>query len=266
MATNADGSYKLDDDGVASRVAKITSGGSDLMKMARTQGLQATQRRGLGNSSMAVGAAEMAALNAAVPIASQEASQVAQRNVTGMGLAAEDARLTRTIGADDNRLTRQIDADMERTRLGLDSEAERQRVAIGAEDTRLGRQIDADMSRLNVANEAEVERARMAIAADQQRAMLSGVTDITSNRFNALSNTLQNDKIPAATRAAVQASIDGQYQQAMDQIQNIYGVNIQARQQAMPTQQAPVGNVTLTPAQIEAIYGGPAFTRGGLGI
>lgn len=251
MATNPDGTYKLDDDSVASRVAKITSGNSDLMKVARTQGMQAMQRRGLGNSSMAVGAAEMSALNAAVPIASQEASQIAQRNVTGMGILADDARTTKT-----------LNADMERTKLGLDSEAERQRVDITAQDARLGRQLDADMNRLNTSNTAEVERARMQIAAEQQRAMLSGVTDITSNRFNALSNTLQNDKIPAGTRAAVQSSIDAQYQQAMDQIQNIYGVNIQARPQAAPAAQAPAWGYSLTPAQLAAIESSRGLYRG----
>lgn len=175
MATNANGQWVNEDDGVASRVAAITSGNSDLMKAARTQGLQQSQRRGLGNSSMAIGAAELSALNAATPIASQEASQVAQRNITGMGITA-----------------------------------------------------DAD-------------KTRAALAAEQQKSILASVTDLTGQRFNAISNTLNNDKIPAATRSAVQSSIDGQYNQALDYLQNIYGVSLSPQQQT-PAPTSSVAN------------------------
>ena len=184
MAYDASGKWQAENEGVASRVAAITSGNSDLMKAARTQGLQQAQRRGLGNSSMAVGAAELSALNAATPIASQEAQQIAQKNQAQMG----------------------IDADWQKT--------------------------------------------QAAIASDQQKAILGSVTDLTANRFNAISNTLNNDKIPAATRAAVQSSIDGQYNQALDYLQNIYGVSLRAPQ-AAPAQTENVGG--LTPAQIAAI-------------
>lgn len=182
MALNADGSYKLEDDGVASRVAAISSGNSEIMKAARTQGLQSMQRRGLGNSSMAIGAAHGAALNAAVPIASQEASQVAQRNITGLGITAD------------------------------------------------------------------AEKTRAALAAEQQKAILASVTDLTGQRFNAISNTLSNDKIPAATRSAVQSSINAQYQQAIDQLQNIYGVSLSA-----PASVPAPATGTLTPAQAAAL-------------
>lgn len=183
MAYDASGKWSMEDDGVASRVAAISSGNSDLMKAARTQGLQSMQRRGLGNSSMAVGAAQGAALNAAVPIASQEASQIAQKNLTRMG----------------------ADADMEKT--------------------------------------------RAALAAEQQKAILSSVTDLTGQRFNAMSNTLANDKIPAGTRSAVQSSINAQYQQAIDQLQNLYGISLSSPTQAVA---APTTG-TLTPAQIAAL-------------
>ena len=121
MAYDASGKWQAENEGVASRVAAITSGNSDLMKAARTQGLQQAQRRGLGNSSMAVGAAELSALNAATPIASQEAQQIAQKNQAQMG----------------------IDADWQKT--------------------------------------------QAAIASDQQKAILGSVTDLTANRFNAIS-------------------------------------------------------------------------------
>lgn len=193
MAYDASGKWNFESDDVASRVAAITAGNSDLMKAARTQGLQASQRRGLGNSSMAVGAAELSALNAATPIASQEASQISQKNLQRMGIDADEARTKATI------------------------------------------------------------------AADQQRAMLASVTDLTGQRFNALSNTLNNDKIPAGTRSAVESSINAQYQQAIDQIQNLYGVSLapRATQTTAPAQNT---GVNLTPQQLLALQ------RSGLGF
>lgn len=244
MATNADGTYKIEDDSVASRVAAITSGNSDLMKLARTQGMQSANRRGLGNSTMAVGAAQSATLNAAVPIASQEASQVAQRNLAGMNSVAEEARLMRS-----------LDSEMSRTRLGLDAEASRQQAAIAAESERLGRSLDAESSRLDRSLAADAEKLKAQIAAEQQRAMLSSVTDLTGQRFNAISNTLANDKIPSGTRAAVQSSIDGQYNQALDYLQNLYGVSLSPAAATTAT-----SGTTLTPAQIIAAQ------RAGLGV
>ena len=67
-------------DSVADGVAKIASEDSKLNQMARTEGLKAANRRGLLNSSMAVGAAQDAVLKNALPIASQDAQQAFQKN------------------------------------------------------------------------------------------------------------------------------------------------------------------------------------------
>jgi hypothetical protein len=83
MAYNSSGTWQDEDAGVANRIAAITAGGSDYIKQARTSGMQAANRRGLGNSSMAVGAAEGAAIDRAAPIAVQEAGQINQRNLSG---------------------------------------------------------------------------------------------------------------------------------------------------------------------------------------
>ena len=82
MAYNSNGQWQDEDAGVANRIAAITSGSSDFMRQARTAGMQSANRRGLGNSSMAVGAAQGAAIDRAAPIAGQEAGQIHQRNLT----------------------------------------------------------------------------------------------------------------------------------------------------------------------------------------
>lgn len=81
MAYNSDGGWDYEDDGVAQRIASITSGSSPMMKQAKSAGMQTANRRGLGNSSMAAGASQAEAIRAAAPIASQEAQQIYGKNM-----------------------------------------------------------------------------------------------------------------------------------------------------------------------------------------
>lgn len=83
-------SSNANDGDIARRIAAITSQDSALMRTARTQGLQSANRRGLANSSMAVGASEQAALGVATPIASQESQQVLQERMNQQNLAAAE--------------------------------------------------------------------------------------------------------------------------------------------------------------------------------
>jgi hypothetical protein len=83
------------DDSVADRIGQITAQDSPLMQAARTEGLKVANRRGLLNSSMAAGASQGAALNYALPIASQDAGQDFQRNQAARafeyGMAGQDS-------------------------------------------------------------------------------------------------------------------------------------------------------------------------------
>lgn len=88
----------LQDAGVASRVAALTSEDSPLIKQARTSGLQAANARGVLNSSIGIGAAENEAYRAALPIAQQEAAQAQQTNTQRYDLSAQMARLRAQAG------------------------------------------------------------------------------------------------------------------------------------------------------------------------
>jgi len=101
MAFNAQGVWTPEDDSVSTRVTGLMSQQSPLMEMARTSGLKAANRRGLLNSSMAVGAAENEAYKAAIPIASQEAQQVAQKNLQHMTTAGQKDIAAMNIAAHD---------------------------------------------------------------------------------------------------------------------------------------------------------------------
>jgi hypothetical protein len=80
LATPWIGSQPRVNDSMAAQVAALTSADSKLNQMAQTEGLKAANRRGLLNSSMAVGAAQDAVLKNVMPIAAQDATQAYGQN------------------------------------------------------------------------------------------------------------------------------------------------------------------------------------------
>jgi hypothetical protein len=92
----------VQDTGVASRIAALTSEDSPLMKQARTAGLQQANARGVLNSSIAAGASENEAIRAAAPIAQQEATQAQQSNTQRYDLSAAMDRLRAQAGYEQN--------------------------------------------------------------------------------------------------------------------------------------------------------------------
>lgn len=87
MGYDANGNWTQEDDSVTNRVTGLLAQNSPLMQQAKTRAKQSANRRGLLNSSMAVGAGQQATLNAALPIASQEANQAHAKNLAAQGHA-----------------------------------------------------------------------------------------------------------------------------------------------------------------------------------
>jgi hypothetical protein len=89
-------------DSVASQVTALASKDSELNRMAATEGLKAANRRGLLNSSMAVGASQDAVLKNLMPIATQDAGQNFLKNQAAKafeyGMTAQDDTQAFTTG------------------------------------------------------------------------------------------------------------------------------------------------------------------------
>ena len=101
MAFNEQGIWSPEDDSVTTRLTGLLKTNSPLMKQARTSGLQAANRRGLLNSSMAVGASQKAMNSVALPVASQEASQTHQKNVASMDVGSRERIASMNVAAHD---------------------------------------------------------------------------------------------------------------------------------------------------------------------
>src|SRR5690606_16056061 len=98
------------------------------MQQAATVGRQAANRRGLLNSTMGVQAVESARISAALPIASQEASQAHATNLQGRDIASRERMQGRQFEHETGIQTRDIES---RERMqGRDIEAQRQRLEL----------------------------------------------------------------------------------------------------------------------------------------
>jgi hypothetical protein len=108
----------LVDESVVKQVTGLMSQDSPLMTQAKTAGLQQANQRGLLNSSMAIGSAQDSAYRAALPIASQEAAQRAQRNAQSIDIGSREGMQQKDIDAQRGMQERQF--EFTGTQAGLD--------------------------------------------------------------------------------------------------------------------------------------------------
>ncbi|MCP4536512.1 MAG: hypothetical protein GY832_05140 [Chloroflexi bacterium] len=117
MGYKADGTWEVEDDSVETRVTGLMSKSNPLMTKARTGAKQYANRRGLLNSSMAAGAGESAALDVAMPIAGQDASQIHAKNMASMNTRSQEKIANQNVAAHDRQYAISALADTEKTYL-----------------------------------------------------------------------------------------------------------------------------------------------------
>lgn len=206
MPFDATGKWIPEDDSVTNKLTGLMDTDSKYLTQARAAGTRTANRRGLMNSSIAAGSSEAAAIAAAAPIASQEASQIAQKNqsVIEGGIQLNNST-TLQKQQDDAAMTRQLsgqDAQKELTRLDAELQLIRQKETQGFE-----------LSRQEIDNKATMERQREQLSSNERQALLgaevsmrntdvSAATDSRNAYLNAISNLGQNTKMKAADRNA----------------------------------------------------------------
>lgn len=215
MPYNSKGEWVPEDDSVATRVTQITSKDSPLMRQAQGIGLATANRRGLLNSSMAVGAAQASTLAAAVPIASQDAQQTYGKNTQKMQSDTQFG-LQRLQGEQQLGLQR-LQGDQQTSLQKLQGEQATGIERLQGENRLAVQKLQGDQqSSLAQTQLAAAERERVAAALGQ------AAGDYT----NSIAGTLANPDIPANMRAAVQAAQRDAMLARIDAIQRLYGVNV----------------------------------------
>lgn len=101
MAFGEDGKWNFEDSSVEKKITGMMQKDNPFMKAAATQGKQDANRRGLLNTSMGVQAGQMAAIQSALPIASQDAKQTHDANLMSMDLGSKQNIASMNVAAHD---------------------------------------------------------------------------------------------------------------------------------------------------------------------
>lgn len=215
---------------VQGQVAEITSRGGPLMQQAQTRALKSANRRGLINSSMSVKAGQTAVLDAALPIASQDAATYTRNKEANQ--AAGNQALQFTAGSQNQGALQQLTGNQNLEQIG--AQGEQQRLNIGAQtagESQLIRErgeIDIALQTADSANrerllnrQAEIDRGLQELRGQQETSLQTQRGQQESelvNQRGAIERELQT--ADAATRERLltqQAGIDRSLQELRGQ-------------------------------------------------
>lgn len=163
-------SYQLKDDNVESFLPGLLDKSGALMTKARAGAMATMNKRGLQNSSIAAGAGEKAALDVVVPMAQQNATQTAQKNLAAMGF-----------GYNTQLQSQQIQGQKDLALMGYANQQELQKASDAAQKERLGMQLTSEEKR----------------AADDfnNRMALQNATDLAAKDRQTLSDLAQKERL-----------------------------------------------------------------------
>ncbi|MBB4287613.1 hypothetical protein [Roseospira goensis] len=216
--------YRVDDP--MAHLNRMTAQDSDLMRAARTQGLQAANRRGLLNSSMAAEAVERAAYDAAIPLASQAAGQQFQKNRAlqdygfDSSLLSQDhtqqmARADQGYGHQRGLLTLQSDLDR-----GQAAQAHGFRLA------ELEQEAAAALERLGIQIGSEETIAGANIAAHDRQYAQAGLAAVDESYARMFTAIMSNPNIPADVRDKYMTTASQLRESGLALVQQMYGVHL----------------------------------------
>ena len=207
---------------VADRISDIISDDSELMRLAAARGLQAVNARGLGNSSMGVGAAQKSVIETAAPIAGQDA-QIASSEK----MATEERQSRERIAANELKVRQ------------AESAADRAQQA-----TQFNQQLEFNTSEMN----ARIEMFEGEMAQRERDNLAANITQMNAQRMSAYGGIMSNPEIPAEARSAALRSINDMTTQNFNQLQSLYGVTVSS---ATPQ---PANTNTLAPSAPSIAY------------
>lgn len=180
--------------------ADMMKSDSPLMRQAETRGLQQANRRGLLNSSIAVGEAQRSQLDAVVPMASAEAD-FRNREVE-RGFQAEQAELDRGFQAGQA----QLDRDQQTQLASFDA------------DTR------ERLQRIDI--ESRERLAAMDLDANNRRSAESMITNLLSLEQNTIANIMANTNLSAEERRSQIEAAEQRLRSQMELAEDLFAVDV----------------------------------------
>lgn len=205
-----------ENDSLADGVATVLEKGSPLMTAARTKSMQASNRRGLVNSSIAAQAGERAALDVALPIAQQDAAAKTGRNQQKLSTAGQ-SRLQSESFAGQEKLADQTQAH--RLELGEQEFTNRESLL----NTELGNR--SDMQQLDLASKERI--ANMNVQANDREKAISAAAAFENSYIEGFRTVAQNENLPAEARERYLAHFAAVRDSNLALVEQLYNVDLE---------------------------------------
>lgn len=257
MAYDSNGEWKVEDDSVAGRLPGLLDSGSPLMEKAKGDAMRTANRRGLQNSSIAAGEGTKAALSVALPIASQDASQTAQKNLAAQGFgyntklqgqqiegqkeivgiqeSGADRRHASELQSREAIAARAEDAAMSRLKQQGVQDQEIQKMRDAAEKERQGVQLTSEEKRLADQLKTQVEISNNQIESSNRGQIINAVGNANATYTNYVNGINSNENIPPAERNRLIADAGARRDAEVDFVEQVYDVDLDwAQSQPMP--------------------------------
>lgn len=256
------GLWKAENDSVAKNVTGLLSDGNPYIEQAKSQGVDYANSRGLQNSSIAAGASEKAAYDAAVPIATADANITAQKNLSSQGYAQSTGLQGQQIASSEkianlsaatqtNIAAMNIDAAakqqaqqiLSNEKLGqLSSDTQQQIAAMNISDADKQQllQLASQERTAAMTQDTQLQVANMNVSANQQD-KAQGAAVSYANIYSSMVNTINANKdIPADARATALANAKTLYDNGLNLVQQTYNVQLDWGQNTAPPAAAPL--------------------------
>lgn len=238
---------------VSTQLNNITSQDSPYIKLARQQGMLSAARRGLGNSSIAAGNSESAAVAAAMPAAQQNAGQEFAQSRANQDASNAAAATNAELGThvSETNASNQTDVSKQNAQLKTQTSqfnssqdfAAKMANAASANDMRkLVLQQNADLNKQFLANSGAKDLAT--INGEFQTLISSNTAagSLYDSYFNAISALMQNTSIDPGQMTTKLALLQSQLESGLKVIQSTQGIDWSAYTPGTPGgKPSPIG-------------------------
>lgn len=278
------GNYKAQDQSVESRIPGLMSTDNPIVQTAVGQSVRAANARGLQNSQMAVQSGVQAAEASVLPIASQDAGQVATQNLSAQNAAQSGAlqkqategsivttniqtqaardNLNTQIAASNAQLVQQLGSQERVAAAQIAANKEAQGIALNAQDAMLVKQLNSALQNTILTTGSNQTIARDNLTAGQQTNLGSQASTLGSNYQSQVTAINQNTSIPDAAKVTMLNNLATDYSNNMNLLSQIYQVRLNwttttpdggtTANTAGPAPAAPKVASALTPAALDA--------------
>lgn len=194
---------------VENRLGGLLGAGNPYIEAARNRGLRTAHARGLLNSSIAAQAAEAAAIEAAFPIASQDASSFQEAGMLGYQGSIQSQLAREQHGYDIGTIGAQEDAS---SRLST-QEAQQN--------------LEFEQFRAAAENEMRARLASMQLSSEERRVFADQAAKLGEEFLLQVSNVQRDPEIGHDAKSQVIADLQALYQAQLESLADIYDVDIE---------------------------------------